>query len=335
MKWISLPIALVASLLFVSTAVAATTTIGSLRPAYSGPQGCTGCGWFQVGVSTGTLAAPADGTITEFRIRTGDAPSGTENVVPVVVRAVGGGQYEVVHRTPVWNLIGQAPQSIASLDVSLPVLAGDLIGAEYSTNNVSMGVGLSNATAGVDTQLTTDGSALNTAFTPTGSNNQGRLNLEAVLSTVDTPAPPTFTDTTAPIITQFKTAYKRWRYKPKGAVVSKRAHPGTTFSLNISEPASVQFNVSKAFRGKITKGVCKKAGRSNRKNRRCTKVIQVHQFTRQAFVGVNRWPYSARYLDGKGKVGTLRPGPYKLTAVATDASGNVSAPQTIGFTIVR
>ena len=110
---------------------------------------------------------------------------------------------------------------------------------------------------------------------------------------------------------------------------------GTTFSLNISEPASVQFNVSKAFRGKITKGVCKKAGRSNRKNRRCTKVIQVHQFTRQAFVGVNRWPYSARYLDAKGKVGTLRPGPYKLTSVATDASGNVSAPQTIGFTIVR
>jgi len=81
--------------------------------------------------------------------------------------------------------------------------------------------------------------------------------------------------------------------------------------------------VFKAFRGKITKGVCKKAGRSNRKNRRCTKLIFVKSFNRLGLTGANLVDFSGRYTDAKGKVGKLHPGPYKIQAYGTDSAGNV------------
>lgn len=326
-------------------AAGAVTTIGSLAPPYSGPQ--TGVSRFQASEFSGpSYGVPANDTLTKFRVQFGDATLAGSGVRFVVVRPNGGGSYSIVHRTTTFDIEGRAAGSVGEFPVSLAVLAGDRIGMEASGGQLKVGwdPGTGSSTDLMwPTGATVGGNEeLDTPFTPTSSFAPARLNLEADLGFPDVPTPPTgnpqppaFTDTVAPIFTQFKTAYKRWRYKPKGAAVSKRAHPGTTFSMNISEPATVQFTVTKAFRGKITKGICKKAGRTNRKNRRCTKLIQVHQFSRQAFVGVNRWPYSGRYLDAKGRVGSLRPGPYKLTAVATDAAGNASAPQTIGFTIVR
>ena len=103
--------------------------------------------------------------------------------------------------------------------------------------------------------------------------------------------------------------------------------------MNLSKPATVALTVTKLFRGKITKGVCKKAGRSNRKGRRCTKTIVVHSFSRSLTTGVNAFPYSARYIGAKGKVGTLRPGPYRMTATATDALGNVGQTVFLSFKV--
>jgi len=139
-------------------------------------------------------------------------------------------------------------------------------------------------------------------------------------------------DSSPPVITQFKMLFKSFRVKPKGLVISNRAHPGTTVSLNLSEPSTVAFTVEKAFRGKITNGVCKKAGKTNRKNRRCTKYILVHTFSRSIDTGVNSFPYSGRY-SSDSKVGTLKPGPYRLTALPTDVAGNVGAPKTVAFKI--
>lgn len=315
-------------------AQAGTLDLGQMSPPYASGGGCSGCSYFQIQSSGPSYSAPRAGTITKFRLRIGPTPAASsETVSPIVVRSIGEDHYQVVHRLAGVDLSAQPGSSVAEINASFPVAAGDMIGLEGATTNVAQiwPFDVSASLSGDDIARESGGYD---DFFDSGGHLSTRVNLEATLEYPE-PAPPVFVDTLAPIITQFKTAYKRWRYKRKGAVVSKRAHPGTTFSLNISEPANVQFTVTKAFRGKITKGVCKKAGRTNRKNRRCTKLIQVHQFSRSAFIGVNRWPYSARYLDAKGKVGTLRPGPYRLTAVAIDAAGNVSAPQTIGFTVVR
>jgi hypothetical protein len=142
-----------------------------------------------------------------------------------------------------------------------------------------------------------------------------------------------FADTAGPVITQFSSKWKRFRIKTKGAVIAQRAHPGTIIRLNLSEAANVTFTISKAFRGKITKGVCKKAGRSNRKNRRCTKYILVKTFMLNLASGHNEFFFSGRYRDAKGKVGTLRPGPFRMSATAVDGAGNTGVTEYAAFKI--
>lgn len=294
---------------------------------------------------------PSAGVVTGLTIRLGDTVTPGDTVRVDVFRPLGGDNYRLAGASALIPIVG-TPGSLFSSATRVSVMAGDLLGITLSvtfgtkgywqpvgadsTDHVSqkmppVAVGdaiLGGATfsgAYVNAAATVEPDADNDGF---GDETQDRCPSDA--STVGF-----CPDRAAPVITQFKTAYKRFRYKPKGLVISRRAHPGTTFSLNLSESAHVSFTVTKLFRGKITKGECKKAGKSNAKNRRCTKTIVVHSFSRSMNTGPSSFPYSARYKDPKARVGTLRPGPYRLTATPVDPAGNVGTTDALAFKIRR
>jgi hypothetical protein len=295
-------------------------------------------------------AAPFDGVIVRWRMRTVASTA----VKLRVLRPVGSGQWTLMSSGDATTVPFDPIRNFAihTYPARVPISAGDYVGfSKPATIGLASGGAFA---AGANTleeiAETPDGTTVSYDPSPSASevafgadiepdaDHDGYGDVTQDLCPVDatTHEPCSLaSDVAAPLITQFKSLFKRFRVKPGGAVVSKRAHPGTTISLNLSEPSVVALTVTKLFRGKITKGECKKAGRSNRKGRRCTKTIVVHSFNRALATGTNTFPYSARYLDARGKIGTLRPGPYRMTAVATDYAGNAGPAANISFKIRR
>ena len=111
----------------------------------------------------------------------------------------------------------------------------------------------------------------------------------------------------------------------------RRPPVGTRVSFRLSEAASVRFTVERARPGRRVRGRCVKPSRRNRKRRRCTRYVrQRGSFTVQGTAGETRFRFTGRLRGRK-----LRPGRYRLVAVATDATGHGSAPERAPFRIVR
>ena len=104
-------------------------------------------------------------------------------------------------------------------------------------------------------------------------------------------------------------------------VARRRAHAGTTLSLRLSEPAAVRFALRRS-------GPCKPA----REEKRCSRGVFVHAIRRDLAAGPSSIAYSGRYLR-RGRVHSLEPGAYGLSAVATDAAGMTSAVSRISLTV--
>jgi hypothetical protein len=105
-----------------------------------------------------------------------------------------------------------------------------------------------------------------------------------------------------------------------------KAKKGATINYSLSEGATVSFKVERAVEGRKVKGTCRAPSRKTRKAPRCTRFVGAKGgFTHEGVSGAN----SVR-LDAK----KLAPGTYRLTAIATDAAGNRSAPKTIAFKVV-
>jgi hypothetical protein len=93
----------------------------------------------------------------------------------------------------------------------------------------------------------------------------------------------------------------------------------------------VRFTVERARPGRRVRGRCVKPTRRNRTRRKCTRYVrQRGSFTVAAGAGETRFRFTGRLRGRK-----LRPGRYRLVAVATDDTGKRSAPKRARFTIVR
>jgi hypothetical protein len=106
---------------------------------------------------------------------------------------------------------------------------------------------------------------------------------------------------------------------------------GATLRFSLSEPGSVVFRAQRATKGRRVGGKCRRATAKNRKRRPCTRFVAVRgSFKAKGVAGANR----ARF---RGRIGgrKLRPGRYRLVAVARDAAGNASVPARTPFRIVR
>lgn len=329
-RWAGLSVAATCALLCLLAAPASAVQLGEIAP--SGASGTGNEISFLQYSSAGqpSYAVPAEGTITGFAFRSGSSHDVADFARLLVLRPVGSGQYTLVGVSDPVMLAGQPLLARLGFPVSIAVKAGDVIGGQYKSVNFGNSPPLfTTANAGdMVHQISTY------PLPATGQNVWAyeagpfqRVNMEVEFQ---------YADIFAPEITSFKALYKSFRFNRKAAVISKRAHPGTTISLNLSEPADTTFTVEKGFAGKRVGSDCVRPTKKNKRARSCTRWVFVHQFRRQMVTGPNFFSYSARYVSpNNGKTGTLRHGPYRMRADAVDAVGNAGSVAPLRFKIRR
>jgi hypothetical protein len=122
---------------------------------------------------------------------------------------------------------------------------------------------------------------------------------------------------------------KRWRLgsRPPHAKRSRKAPVGTTIGFTLSKDAKVTLEFSRLLTGRRVGRTCRPLIRANRRKPRCTIAKIRGRFAVDAHAGRN----TVRFL-GRLPLGiTLRPGKYRLSVRAGDAS----TAEGVRFTIVR
>jgi hypothetical protein len=156
---------------------------------------------------------------------------------------------------------------------------------------------------------------------PSDASTQGACPLPVGPTPTPTPTPTPDPSATTPVISGLSATYARFRVKRRGAIVARRAHAGTTLRLQLSEHATVAFAMQRRV-------ACKPA------RKRCTRWVFVHAFKRSLAAGPSAVPYSGRYRR-RAKIRRLKPGAYRMSAVATNAAGRTSAAKRIRLTVRR
>jgi hypothetical protein len=110
----------------------------------------------------------------------------------------------------------------------------------------------------------------------------------------------------------------------------KKVPRGTTFSYRLSEAARVLFTIERPAKGRKVGGKCVKQTKTNKGKKSCKRFVLAGRFAQLAAAGPGTKAFS-------GRIGThkLTPGKYRATLVATDATGNVSLPKSLNFTVVK
>jgi hypothetical protein len=112
------------------------------------------------------------------------------------------------------------------------------------------------------------------------------------------------------------------------------AAEGTTIRFRLSEDARTAITVSRLSKGRRVSGACRRPTRRNRSQPRCLRTSKLGTFTVSGKAGRNSVPFSGK-IRSRGRVRSLKPGPHRLTVMATDAVGNRSKPLTLRFRVVR
>jgi hypothetical protein len=108
------------------------------------------------------------------------------------------------------------------------------------------------------------------------------------------------------------------------------AERGTHLRYTLTQEASVTFTVERKTAGRREGGTCRRTTARNRKGAPCTIWVPQGSPVVAAVEGANSTPFS-------GKIGrkALKPGSYRVRAVATDAVGNESAEKRVKLKIVK
>jgi YVTN family beta-propeller protein len=110
----------------------------------------------------------------------------------------------------------------------------------------------------------------------------------------------------------------------------KKVKRGTKFSYRLSEAAKVTFTISRKASGRRVGKRCQRKTRKNRQRRKCVRVVKVGSFSKNARAGRNRTRFAGRLRGRK-----LKPGAYRVTAVAKHSAGGKSRPRSTSIKIVR
>ena len=139
------------------------------------------------------------------------------------------------------------------------------------------------------------------------------------------------TDTVAPRFLSLTLSPTAFAAFPSGPSVRGARARGTRVSYRLSEAATATFRIQRALPGRSVRGRCVRPTRANRGKPRCTRYRSLRgSISHTGTAGPNRFRFSGR-LAGR----TLRPGNYRLVAVADDAAANRSAPVRKVFRIIR
>jgi hypothetical protein len=148
-------------------------------------------------------------------------------------------------------------------------------------------------------------------------------------------------DRTAPALTGLKVVPKKIasgikpkkRAKAKAHTSAKGAKKRAKARYTLSEPATVSFTVERKVRGKKVGGKCRKLKKGAKPSGHpCAIWVKTgRKLTQGGFAGPNAKGFTAKSIRKKG----LKPGAYRISAVATDAAGNASAPVRAAFKVVQ
>lgn len=128
-----------------------------------------------------------------------------------------------------------------------------------------------------------------------------------------------------PAFSNVSMTHRRFRVgKPSVALAPK----GTRFLYTLSEAAKVTVTIDRKAAGRKNGRRCAKPRRGLRK--RCTRFVKQGALTKQSAAGANSLPFSGRL--GRR---TLKPGKYRASLRAVNASGQRSKPSRLSFTIVK
>ena len=226
--------------------------------------------------------------------------------------------------------------NVASFDGS----AWHPVGSDGAGNGPLNGEGRALATFGLGAPLHAGGN-----FTNAGGDTQADFVARYGSATVAVPTPtvtaapgpvptPTVTpapaaDTTAPAVSAYKLSASVFRALSSGASIAA-VKRGTTVRYRLSEIARVPFVVQAKSSGRKVGRRCAKPTRANRRRKACVRYVKAGGFTHAGVAGENRFRFS-----GRVKRRALKPGKYRLVAVAVDAAGNRSARLSRPFRIIR
>jgi PKD repeat protein len=147
-------------------------------------------------------------------------------------------------------------------------------------------------------------------------------------STVDVaaaPPPKSAQPPSAPTITSFTLTRSRFAVS---APRRSKHKLGTTFVYGLDAAAKVNFTIERPVPGRTVAGHCVKPNPKNQRHRRCARNLTDGSLPSIGTAGENRFAFDGR-VSGK----LLKPGSYRVTAVATDSSGT-SAPRTQFFRVL-
>jgi Bacterial Ig domain/WD40-like Beta Propeller Repeat len=131
-----------------------------------------------------------------------------------------------------------------------------------------------------------------------------------------------------PAISALKVAPRRWRLGSRQPHIS-RTPVGTRISFKLSKPARVTLTFDRVASGRRVRGRCVASTRSNRTKPRCTRVVDSHALRFNGHSGTNTVAFQGRINSTK-----LKPGDYRLSVGATDATGGRARAQTATFILV-
>jgi hypothetical protein len=121
------------------------------------------------------------------------------------------------------------------------------------------------------------------------------------------------------------------RFRAAGSGPSTSARLGTVVRYTLSKAAKVTFRVERAASGRRAGGRCVRPRRALRRAKRCTRyLVMAGSFADEGAAGSNTFTFRGRVGGRK-----LRPGRYRLRALARDGNGRESQVRRPAFRIVR
>jgi Tol biopolymer transport system component len=283
----------------------------------------------------GTKIAYVNGVFSAGQLVMADAAGGNTGFIPLE-QDPGGNDFD---GNPDWAPDGRpdCPDSAVTTKVGEPVtisLACTDTGPQYERTTVRESIANDGSPASGALGDVTQGSPATVVYTP----NQGFTGTDTIkfvgfddfgfgpdrgtvtitVQAAEIPDTPDTPDTTAPVLSGLRLTPSKFR-----------AGTRSSGSYSLSEAGAVSFSVKARGAGRKVAGACRIRSAKNRRRAHCDLPLK-GGFKRTGAAGANAFGFSGRLAKRR-----LDPGSYALTALATDAAGNVSAPARARFTIAK
>jgi hypothetical protein len=132
-----------------------------------------------------------------------------------------------------------------------------------------------------------------------------------------------------PTLTALAQSAGKWRRGHQQAKIS-RAPVGTTFSFNLSKPATIKLAFTQKASGRKVRSACKPKTPGNASKRKCTRTVLAGSLSLPGHAGLNKLRFQGLLPNGT----SLKLGSYNVTLSARDSGGLQSAVHSLSFSIV-